>query len=116
MTAMRTGRLLAAAPRGLAEERFETILSRDDIRFERIVSAGQTSPPGFWCDQKEDEFVLLLAGAATLRIDGQDNLLDLEPGDWVELPARCRHRVEWTQPDPPTVWLAVFLPPRSSEA
>jgi len=29
----------------------------------------------------------------------------------VDLPAKCRHRVDWTDPDEPTVWLAVFYPP-----
>ena len=77
------------------------------MRIERIVSTGQASPPGFWYDQPDDEFVVLLAGAASLRFEAGDVTLDLKPGDWVEIPAHVRHRVEATQADPPTVWLAV---------
>ena len=76
-------------------------------RIERIVSHGQVSPDGFWYDQDEAEFVLLLAGAARLRFaDGE--IAALSPGDCLEIAAHRRHRVEWTDPDQPTVWLAVF--------
>lgn len=82
------------------------------MRFARIVSTGQSSPPGFWYDQAEHGFVLLLAGAANLRIAGEagatDELLHLTPGAWVDLPACRRHRVGATQAEPATVWLAVF--------
>lgn len=77
------------------------------VRIERIVSTGQASLPGFWYDQPEDEFVVLLTGAAVLRFEDGDRRLDLRPGDWIEIPAHVRHRVDSTQADPPTVWLAV---------
>ena len=77
------------------------------MRIERIVSTGQTSPPGFWYEQTDDEFVVLLAGAARLRFEAGDVAVDMKPGDWVEIPAHVRHRVEATQSEPPTVWLAM---------
>jgi cupin 2 domain-containing protein len=77
------------------------------VRIERIVSTGQASPSGFWYDQAGDEFVVLLAGAARLRFEQGDVTVDMKPGDWVEIPAHVRHRVEATQAEPPTVWLAV---------
>lgn len=77
------------------------------MRIERIVSTGQASPPGFWYDQADDEFVVLLSGAARLQFEEGDVTLDMKPGDWVEIPAHVRHRVETTQAEPPTVWLAV---------
>ena len=86
------------------------LASAGGTRVERIVSTGQTSPAGFWYDQDEDEFVLLVAGGAVLSIAGQDAPLPLHPGDWVNIPAHCRHRVEWTSAAPPTIWLAVFSP------
>ncbi len=76
-------------------------------RVERIVSTGQPSPPGFWYDQDWTEWVVVLAGEAGLRIEGEAVPRTLRPGDYVELPPRLRHRVEWTSTDPPTVWLAV---------
>ena len=101
------GNLLAGLPERLAEEQVERLVGGRNVRIERIVSTGQASPPGFWYDQPDDEFVMLLAGAARLRFEEGDLGLDLKPGDWVEIPAHVRHRVEWTQADPPTVWLAV---------
>jgi cupin 2 domain-containing protein len=78
----------------------------DGVRVERIVSRGHVSPAGFWYDQTQDEWVVLLAGAAELSFaDGRR--VRLAPGDHVHLPAHERHRVEWTDPAQETVWLAV---------
>jgi cupin 2 domain-containing protein len=101
---------LPSAP--LAAERIDTLLARPSLRIERIVSTGQASPAGFWYDQPEHEWVLLLAGAAQLTLDTGDGhkTVSLGPGDSLELPAHCRHRVDATQADPPTVWLALFWP------
>jgi len=104
---VRRGNLLASLPARQAEEQIEQLAGGRDFRVERIVSTGQASPAGFWYDQPDDEFVVLLAGAARLRFEEASPVLDLKPGDWVEIPAHVRHRVEWTQADPPTVWLAV---------
>jgi cupin 2 domain-containing protein len=90
-----------------ASERFEDILSRPGLRIERIVSTGQCSPPGFWYCQPQGEWVLVLAGGAGLRFEEEAAERVLRPGDFVEIPAQCRHRVEWTERDTPTVWLAV---------
>jgi len=90
-------------------ETFESLAVSPHVRVERIVSFGQSSPPGFWYDQHEDEFVLLLTGGARLAFD-DGKTIDLEPHGWVHVPARVRHRIEWTKPDEPTVWLAIFSP------
>ena len=74
---------------------------------ERIVSTGQASPPGFWYDQDWAEWVLVVAGHAGLLIDGEAAPRVLGPGSYLHLPAHCRHRVEWTSAEVPTVWLAV---------
>lgn len=104
---MRHGNLLTPLPSPSADERFDRLVDGPGLRIERIVSTGQASPEGFWYDQPDDEFVVLLAGAARLRFEADNVVLDLKPGDWVEIPAHVRHRVEETQADPPTVWLAV---------
>src|SRR5690349_17761403 len=101
------GSLLGGLPSPQAEEQVERLIDGPGVRIERIVSTGQASPPGFWYDQPDDEFVVLLSGAARLRFEADDLVLDLKPGDWVEIPAHVRHRVESTQVEPPTVWLAV---------
>ncbi len=92
-------------------ESFATLLSgAGGARVERIASRGHADPPGRWYDQDGDEFVLLVAGAARLAFaDGSERAL--APGDWVAIPARCRHRVAWTDPGAETLWLAVHMPP-----
>jgi len=75
-------------------------------RVERIVSRGQASPPGFWYDQEEDEWVLLAAGTAILELE--DGRRAMAAGEWLLLPARRRHRLASVSAD--AVWLAVFLP------
>ena len=98
--------LFADIPVGLPDELVETLLSADNFRIERIVSYDQASPEGFWYDQLAHEWVLLLGGAARLTFEGEEPI-DLLPGAFVHIPAHKRHRVEWTAPDQPTVWLAI---------
>ncbi len=100
--------LLSPLPDARASEVAEALLTRPGLRIERIVSRGQASPPGFWYDQQEGEWVLLLAGAARLRFEDEAEPRQLVPGDWLDIAPRRRHRVDWTDPAMPTVWLAVF--------
>ena len=104
---LRRGNLLAALPERKAEEQLDILVEKAGVRIERIVSTGQASALGFWYDQADDEFVVLLTGAARLRFEEGDVTLDMKPGDWVEIPAHVRHRVESTQAAPPTVWVVV---------
>ncbi len=99
--------LFADLPHDLPEELFETLISAKGLRIERIVSHGQASPAGFWYDQEDHEWVLLLKGAATLRFENPDAVFDLIPGMHVLIPAHTRHRVDWTDPSQMTIWLAV---------
>ena len=75
-------------------------------RVERIISHGHVSPPGFWYDQNEWEFVAVLQGNAELEFDS--GTIEMIPGDWVIIPAHLRHRVSKTSDTPPCVWLAFF--------
>lgn len=99
--------LLADLPDPLPQEAFEALLGGRTLRVERIVSRGHASPEGFWYDQAEHEWVLVLAGGARLRFEGGESL-DLRAGSCLNMPAHTRHRVEWTDPNQPTVWLAIF--------
>jgi cupin 2 domain-containing protein len=100
--------LLRDLPDAAAAETTEVLASRPGLRMERIVSLGQTSPSGFWYDQDETEWVALLAGAARLRFADEPEPRQLGPGDWIEIAAHRRHRIEWTDPERPTIWLAIF--------
>lgn len=94
-------------PPVLTHELFENIVENASFRLERIVSMAHATPQGEWYDQEGNEWVMLLSGAAALRLEDGDQLIVLEPGDHILLPARCRHRVEWTAPDRESVWLAL---------
>jgi cupin 2 domain-containing protein len=98
--------LFANLPARSDSEFLETLLEAGATRIERIVSHGHASPEGFWYDQEQGEWVALFQGAARLRFE--DEVADLRPGDCINIPAHRRHRVEWTSPDEPTIWLAVF--------
>jgi cupin 2 domain-containing protein len=100
--------LFADLPVAGAGEIAETLASGRNFRIERIVSHGEASPDGFWYDQDEAEFVVLLTGAARLRFADEDAPRALAPGDAIDIPAHRRHRVEWTDPERATVWLAIF--------
>ena len=107
MTGPVTGRLDSEIPGDLPEELVTVLASGRDMRVERIVSRGHASPPGSWYDQDEHEWVLVSVGRARLSFESGEQL-ELGPGDYVHIPARCRHRVDWTDPDADTIWLAVF--------
>jgi len=97
--------LFAKLPAHLPEELFSTLLQAPGVRIERIVSHGHQSADGFWYDEPSSEWVIVLKGAA--RIEGEDRTIEMGPGDHLEIPAHTRHRVAWTTPNEPTVWLAV---------
>jgi len=90
-----------------AAERLEILLDQPGLRIERIVSSGQASPPGFWYQQADAEWVVLVSGAARLRFEDEIEARRLRAGDWLHIEPGRRHRVEWTDADAPSVWLAV---------
>lgn len=95
-------------PAELQNELLEEMVTGSTFRMERIVSRGQASPEGFWYDQDENEWVILLQGRAGLRFAGKEELVVLCPGDYVQIPQHYKHRVEWTERNQETVWLAVY--------
>ncbi|MBI4519494.1 MAG: cupin domain-containing protein [Gemmatimonadetes bacterium] len=100
---------LFSQPAGpIPEEVVEVLASSAGVRIERIVSQGHASPPGLWYNQAENEWVAVLTGSARLTLRDPDETLDLRDGDYVLIRAHRPHRVDWTQPDRLTVWLAVF--------
>jgi len=94
-------------PPEITAEIIQVLLSTGNFRLERIVSAGQATPAGEWCDQDTCEWVVLLTGGAGLRFEDEAEPRVLSPGDYLLIPAHRRHRVEWTAPETPTVWLAL---------
>ena len=89
-----------------AVEEFAALFETSHLRVERIVSTGQTTPPGEWYDQSQAEWVMLVQGRATLTYEDGATLA-MGPGDYVLIPAHVRHRVDYTSSEPPCIWLAV---------
>ncbi|RLS36762.1 MAG: cupin domain-containing protein [Planctomycetota bacterium] len=105
MTDISNSYIFADLPSRLPNEVISTLIEATNLRIERIVSHGHSSPAGFWYDQEQQEWVMLLTGQAKLRLE--DQLIEMKAGDYLNIPAHMKHRVEWTTPDEPTVWLAV---------
>ncbi|MBR8829059.1 MAG: cupin domain-containing protein [Gomphosphaeria aponina SAG 52.96 = DSM 107014] len=87
-------------------ELFETLVASKNVLIERIISTGQTTPPGEWYNQERAEWVMVLQGEAELSyLDG--SRIKLQAGDYVFIPAHQKHRVEYTSSNPPCIWLAI---------
>lgn len=104
--------LFASLPAVGAAEEFLTLATHDGVRVERIVSRGQVTPAGEWYDQAWAEWVVVVEGAAELTLAEPEEIVRLERGDSLFLPAHRRHRVSWTAD--PTIWLAVHWPPAAA--
>jgi cupin 2 domain-containing protein len=103
---MKTGNMFEAIPDNLDDEIFEQLVQSEHVRIERIISAGQKSPQSGWYDQEDNEWVMVLKGEARLSFDDRTSV-ELREGDCINIPAHTKHRVDWTDPDGVTIWLAV---------
>ena len=102
------GNIFKNIPGDLPEEVVEIIVKTDSVRIERIVSRGHSSPENFWYDQEKNEYVILLKGKARVLFENNKDIVVLNPGDYLNIPANVKHRVEWTSLEEDTVWLAVY--------
>jgi cupin 2 domain-containing protein len=87
-------------------EEFSTLFGNSAVKIERIVSHSHTSPPGFWYDQAEDEWVLVLRGSAALEFEAGE-IVEMKEGDYLVIPRHVRHRVARTAET--TIWLAARI-------
>ncbi|MCF6340590.1 MAG: cupin domain-containing protein [Sulfurimonas sp.] len=98
--------ILELIPKDLNKEVFETIISKNDIKIERIISYGQATTEFKWYSQESDEWVILLKGEAILSfLDEED--IRLKAGDYINIQAFKKHKVSWTLPNQESIWLAV---------
>lgn len=103
-----SGNFFSDIPLPVDDEVFDTILAENGFEIKRIISKGQKSPTEFWYDQEENEWVMVLKGAAKLKFKDQQSIVEMMPGTYIHIPAHCKHRVEWTDPDVETIWLAIY--------
>lgn len=95
-----------AIPENLETEVFEQLTGSEDVKIERIISKGHTSPDSGWHDQNKNEWVIVLRGSAILSFENEPSI-KLKVGDFVNIAANKKHKVEWTEPDTETIWLAI---------
>ena len=98
--------IYAAIPESSDKEIFEELLKTNNVIVERIISSGHRSPESDWYDQESNEWVLVLKGSATLAFEDQ-NSIDLNEGDYINIPSHTKHKVIWTEPDRETIWLVI---------
>jgi cupin 2 domain-containing protein len=101
------GNFFSDMPHAIDDEIFDTVLLTNRFKIERIISKGHKSPSGYWYDQEKNEWVMVLKGAAKLKFKSGNKIIEMMPGDYLLIPAHCKHKVEWTDPDVETIWLAV---------
>lgn len=106
---MKTNNIFQNLPDDLKDEFFENLLLNPNFKIERIISLGHTTPRGEWLIQEEAEFVILLSGAAKLVFFENNELVEMQAGDYILIPSNTKHRVEWTDENTHSVWLAVHF-------
>ena len=101
--------IFASLPAEQKKELFDVILQNSNIRIERIISQGHTSPASGWYDQEDNEWVLVLEGTGTILFENGREV-KMQQGDYLHIPAHAKHKVSWTDPERQTIWLAVHYP------
>ena len=104
---MDIGNIFSGIQEQVPDEILETILKTDKFKVERIISRGHATAEGEWYDQDKNEWVLVLKGNAGLLFEGNDKIVIMKAGDFINIPAHQKHRVEWTEPEEETIWLAI---------
>ncbi|QTA84610.1 cupin domain-containing protein [Desulfonema magnum] len=104
---MDTKNIFSEIPKHIPDEVFEEIIKTGHCKIERIISKGHSSPADDWYDQENNEWVIVLRGRAGLVFEGKDEVLVMKPGNYINIPARQKHRVAWTDSDEETIWLAI---------
>lgn len=104
---MKPNNIFADIPDRIPDEIFEDLAGSKNLKIERIISKGHSSPKKNWYDQDRNEWIILLKGSAGLLFKGSDQSVRLNPGDYLNIPAHVKHRVEWTDQNQETIWLAI---------
>ena len=103
---MEPGNIFDSIPRNLDKEVFEQIIQDENVKIERIVSKGHSSPESGWYNQEQNEWVIILRGEAIISFENGKQL-KLNEGSHFNIPAHQKHKVSCTNPNTETIWLAV---------
>lgn len=98
--------IFESIPDNLDKEISEKLIQNKDIKIERIISKGHTSPESGWYDQAQNEWVIILKGEAIISFETEEEVI-LGVGHYINIPAKTKHKVSWTNPETETIWLAI---------
>lgn len=104
---MNVKNIFADIPEKIPDEILETIITSRQFKIERIISSGHATADGYWYDQDKNEWVLVLKGNAGLLFEDKKEIVIMKVGDYINIPAHTKHRIEWTDPEEETIWLAI---------
>jgi cupin 2 domain-containing protein len=107
-TTINTQNIFKTNPEKPNEEIFEIILNNKNLKLERIITNGQTTPPGEWYNQENDEWVVLIQGSALILFENEKFII-LNKGDHILIPKNCKHRVQWVDSNQECIWLALHF-------
>ena len=104
---MKLENIFDSIPDNLDEEVFNLLLQNNQIKIERIISKGQSSPKSGWYNQDKNEWVIVLKGEALISFENEEDV-NLKVGNYLHIAAHTKRKVKWTVPETETIWLAVF--------
>jgi|SRR3989338_454856 len=107
MSKLKNGNFFSKIPKSIPKELFETIVSSNDFKIEKIISKGHKTKKDYWYDQDNNESVLILNGSAELLFENEE-LIKMKEGEYIIIPAHKKHRVEKTDEKKETIWLTIF--------
>lgn len=93
-------------PDEIKGELFEDIISTKNVKIERIVSDGHTSPKEGWYESEQNEWVIVLQGEAILSFENKESV-KLKVGSYHNITASTKHKVSYTSQLEKTIWLAI---------
>ncbi|MCH7568338.1 MAG: cupin domain-containing protein [Nanoarchaeota archaeon] len=105
---MKVGNIFSRIPKLLSDESFEELISSQNCKIERIISSGHSTPKCKWYDQNKNEFIIVLKGNAELLFEENNKVVKMCEGDYVNIPAHVKHKVQKTDSQKETIWLAIF--------
>ncbi|MFA5404287.1 MAG: cupin domain-containing protein [Ignavibacteria bacterium] len=89
-------------------ELFFELFKNDNCLIEKIVSSGQSTNENEWLEEDSNEFVILLQGESELKFETGEKIV-LKKGDYLLIPAKTKHRVNYTSLNPQCIWLAIHI-------
>jgi len=103
---MKKTNIFKAIPKDLKKEFFKQLLCKNNLKIQKIVSKGHSSPKSGWYNQNDNEWVIVLKGKAVLSFKNAKDVT-LKKGDFINIPTNVKHKVSWTKPNKKTIWLAI---------